>query len=167
MLDMQVGISKRESNGPWFSSEETDDLLTPGRESPTETEGQQEQIRYEFYTKPMSNPLVILARSAIPEGTKVAAMGYGVPWRKEVLNKALIGYMRVLKKSKLGKTVRNRSGSETATKRRYDKLCGQSDWYQQDPEETEFSAESAVQRRKNMKRDSRHVESVMFVPLCK
>ena len=79
----------------------------------------------------MANPLVILARSAVPEGTKVAtmvaeikrrwkntwegastqtyeaitmkfmdnlaAMGYGLSWRKDVLMKALIGYMRVLK----------------------------------------------------------------------
>ena len=95
----------------------------------------------------------------------LAAMGYGVPWRKEVLNKALVGYMRVLKQSKIGKTVRNRPGSETAMKRRYAKLCGQSDWYQEDPEEMGISGESSVQRRKNTKRDTRHVESVMFVTL--
>ena len=72
VLDMQVGVSKRESNGPWFSNEETEELLTPGKESPEEAEI--EQVGYEFYAKPMANPLVILARSAIPEGTKVATM---------------------------------------------------------------------------------------------
>ena len=125
MLDMQVGVAKRESNGPWFSKEGTNDTTTPGKELPTEDV---ELIRYEFFSKPMAYPLVILARSAIPEGTKVAtmvaeikrrwkntwegastqiyeaitmkfmdnlaAMGYGLSWRKDVLMKALIGYMR-------------------------------------------------------------------------
>ena len=31
-------------------------------------------VRYHFYKKPMANPLVILARSWVPEGTKIATM---------------------------------------------------------------------------------------------
>ena len=45
------------------------------------------------------------------------------------------------------------------------KLCGKSEWYLEDPEENRISGESPRQRRVNTKRDRRHIESVMFVPL--
>ena len=93
----------------------------------------------------MSNPLVILKRSGLPEGTKVStmvaevrrrwkntwegastetyeritknfmdnlsAMGYPEEWKQEVLKKALVGYMRVLRKAQNGETKRNRVGA--------------------------------------------------------
>ena len=130
---------------------------------PTQAEKEKPQIRYHFYNKPMTNPLVILARSGIPEGTRIGtmvselkrrwkntwegaakevyeattikfmdnltAMGYDLNWRKDVLQKAMVGYMKVLKNAKLGKTERNRTSASTACKRRYDKLCGSSNWY--------------------------------------
>ena len=140
--------------------------LTPGKE---ETGYQGAQIEYQFYSKPMANPIVILQRSALTEGTKIATkvaelhrrwkntwegaskeefeaitltfmdnligMGYAPNWREKVLTKALIGYKRILKKSELGITVRNRPGSLTATKRRFDRLCGNQEWFRIEDDE--------------------------------
>ena len=74
--------------------------------------------------------------------------------------------MRVLKSAKLGLTARNRDGAATATKRRYEKLCGNQDWFrlnQQDElaETREISWKDRIKERSNKKR----IETVCFVPL--
>ena len=70
---MQLNIASREYNGPWFSPDGVEkDQVVPG--ALHEPEDQEENVNYEFYSKPMANPLVILQRSALPEGTKVATM---------------------------------------------------------------------------------------------
>ena len=159
---MQLGVKKMESNGPWFCEETLQkEKLIPGTHT-LEEHKDKEFIAYEFYTKPMSNPLVILKRSGLPEGTKVStmvaevrrrwknawegassktyeritkafmdnliAMGYPEEWRQEILRKALVGYMRVLRRAQNGETMRNRMGTMTSMSRRYKKLCGQTDW---------------------------------------
>ena len=47
----------------------------------------------------------------------LAAMGYQFDWRRKILEKALIGYGRVLKKVGEGVTSRNRKRPETLLKR--------------------------------------------------
>ena len=200
VLDMQIGVGHRESNGPWFSLKETGDKLAPGVRAPSTEEKETQQIKYHFYSKPMANPLIILARSGIPEGTKIAtmtselrrrwkntwegasretyegitvqfmdnltAMGYDLSWRKDVLSKAMVGYMKVLKNVQLGITQRNRTSASTATKRRFDKLCGNNTWYtDEEKEEIERTVENRRFRGPSSKKDNRHIESVMFVPL--
>ena len=74
VLDMQLGVKPMESNGPWFCQESLQgDKLIAGTHT-LEEHRNKEFIAYEFYAKPMSNPLVILKRSGLPEGTKVSTM---------------------------------------------------------------------------------------------
>ena len=152
----------------------------------------------------MANPLVILQRSGIPEGTKVAtmvaeirrrwkntwlgaskatyeeitksfmddlsAMGYTKPWKEKVLEKALVGYGRILTKVRLGETLRNRGAKSTEIQRRYKKLCGNTGWFRDELETGECTeSEDTSQRQKRWRKaqNQRRVESVMFIPLTK
>ena len=95
----------------------------------------------------------------------LTAMGYDVNWRKDVLQKAMVGYMKVLKNAKLGKTERNRTSASTACKRRYDKLCGSSNWYLEEEKDEMVAVRDPQKPKNSRKRDNRRVESVMFFPL--
>ena len=83
VLNMQIGVGSRESNGPWFDFKATEDKVAPGIGAPTPEEKEQHQVTYRFYSKPMANPLVILARSGIPEGTKIATMASELKGRRK------------------------------------------------------------------------------------
>ena len=86
--------------------------------------------------------------------------------KQEVLKNALVGYMRVLRKAQNGETKRNRVGAMMSMSRRYKKLCGQTDWYRDPMEEMETSCDPVQMKQLNwQKRDSRRIESVLFVPL--
>ena len=54
--------------GPWFREEQEDEQVVPG----TGSKRRGKQTQYKFYSKPVTNPLNILRRSAMPEGLKVA-----------------------------------------------------------------------------------------------
>ena len=54
----------------------------------------------------------------------LSAMGYSHAWKKKVLRTTMIGYMRVLMKSRKGETSRNRKGKDTQVSRRFKKLLG-------------------------------------------
>ena len=71
VLDMKMSLQKHQAEGPWFQHQESDTHKAPGD---PQNDDQREYIAYEFYSKPMSNPLVILNRSGIGESTKVATM---------------------------------------------------------------------------------------------
>ena len=55
---------------------------------------------------------------------ELAAMGYGLDWRKRVLVSSIRGYMRVLRKVEYGEVTRNREGYMTRGHRRYKKHYG-------------------------------------------
>ena len=76
VLDMEVGVQTSGSNGHWFTfNQEDEEHEAPGL--PKENEQfNVPQVAYHFYKKPMANPLVILKRSGVPEGTKVATMSH-------------------------------------------------------------------------------------------
>ena len=59
-----------ESQKAEIKGEETENELLPGMEK----SNRGKTIMYAFYAKPMSNPLTILRRSAMPEGTKVSTV---------------------------------------------------------------------------------------------
>ena len=67
VLDMQLSLQKHQATGPWFQLGEgqEEQLKAPGRENQTEDETL--YLAYEFYSKPMANPMVILRRSGISE----------------------------------------------------------------------------------------------------
>ena len=105
----------------------------------------------------------------------LAANGYGEPWRRNVLQKALTGYMRILTACKAGTTTRNRKGASTLGMRRVKKLCGKTLWYQELKEEEEEDVEqrfpsSSVSSNKHIGNGGKKhnkgrnlVESVMFI----
>ena len=49
-------------------------------------------------------------------------MGYSREWIRKVLDKALVGYERILFKTEKGLTNRNRVGKDTSFVRRYKKI---------------------------------------------
>ena len=53
----------------WFQVGDRSDMETPGRQWGV---GRGDSTMYQFYSKPIANPLTILRRSAIAEGIKVA-----------------------------------------------------------------------------------------------
>ena len=57
----------------------------------------------------------------------LAAMGYTQPWREKVLVSTTKGYCRRLKKCSEGATRRSRKGADMFVKRRFAKLCGNSE----------------------------------------
>ena len=71
-LDMEIWVGRPTASGPWYKAEMSKQGETvPGRQrSPS----QHRQVLYRFYKKPMAATLTMLARSAIPEGSKVATV---------------------------------------------------------------------------------------------
>ena len=59
----------------------------------------------------------------------LAAMGYSVEFKEKVVKSALVGYQRILFKVEEG---RSRQGKDTFKKRRFQKLCGISQWLRPD-----------------------------------
>ena len=96
---------------------------------------------------------------------RLAAMGYGVPWRAKILEKALIGYGRILRKESQGITRRNRKGAETAMKRRFKKMVGSQEWFRvADEEDQEYEVQQYSRLKKRMSKDDRRIESIYFFP---
>ena len=103
----------------------------------------------------------------------LAANGYGEAWRRNILQKALTGYRRILTGCRNGTTTQNRKDASTLGMRRVKRLCGKTLWYQELKEEEEegeklslSSAPSQVKGNKNLpcNRGKNLVESVMFIP---
>ena len=69
------------------------------------------------------------------------AMGYSQKWREGVLQSALTGYQRILCKVEQGTSRRNRKGVDTYAKRRFQKLCGISEWYRATEDHDELGPE--------------------------
>ena len=84
---MQVGVGPEESNGPWFTHQETEDKLVLGKGVPNPSAS----VQFEFCRKPMANQLVILARSGIPEERKVATMASEIKsrWKGRPMKRSL------------------------------------------------------------------------------
>ena len=165
-LDSQLWVGRPEEQEPWFACQEGANMVSPGTQWRS---GEGLSIMYKFYSKPVSNPLTILRRSAMAEGVKVAtavqecmrrwrnsstglgrtsmemitldymdrltAMGYTEEWRARILEKAAIGYARILAKVEKGESSRNRKGPETLMKRRFKRLVGSSEWFRIDEDE--------------------------------
>ena len=70
VLDSKLWYGKPEAKEKWFQMESTNTEEVPGQDW-SETE---DTILYSFYSKPMSNKLTMLRRSAVPESTKVSTM---------------------------------------------------------------------------------------------
>ena len=90
--------------------------------------------------------------------------GYTVEWIEKVVRSAAKGYMRILGLEERGMTARNRAAAETATKRRFQKLCGKKSWFKLAPdgggrEEKPFRTRKPTQAQVKAK-----IEAVMFVP---
>ena len=90
--------------------------------------------------------------------------GYTVEWIGKVVRSAIKGYMRILGLEERGMTARNRAAAETATKRRFQKLCGKKSWFKLAPdgggrEEKPFRTRKPTQAQVKAK-----IEAVMFVP---
>ena len=62
----------------------------------------------------------------------LSANGYCEEWRRKVLQKAMIGYQRILLRVDEGKTWRNMLGKETRMKRRAKKLTGKANWFREE-----------------------------------
>ena len=199
-LDTEVWYGRPDRQEKWFESKEKNGERVPGTQWEN---GRRRTVLYSFYAKPMANPLTMLRRSAVPEGTKVAtvsqeilrrwrntslgvgrkkveqvtkeymdnlaAMGYPWEWRNKVLQKALTGYMRLLARVESGGVTRNRKGSQTRVKRRYNKLVGKSDWFRQEEEKDDHlelgdRVWPRVRQPEEDKGPQVRVESVFFVP---
>ena len=78
----------------------------------------------------------------------LSANGYSQEWKRKVVAKALIGYERVLKLVREGKTKRNRTGKETMLRRRVKRLTGQSEWFRKERRKLE---EEVPERNSNSK----------------
>ena len=103
----------------------------------------------------------------------LSAMGYLQAWKKKVLRTTMIGYMRVLTKSRKGETSRNRKGKDTQVSRRFKKLLGNQYWFRMGDQPGDKEVYSGgglapmsgrLQGRKDAHQDKRYVESVVFVP---
>ena len=90
----------------------------------------------------------------------LCSMGYTEQWRREILLKATRGYMRILKLQKKGETLRNRPAAMTQLKRRYKKLTGQKDWFQEDDEMRLTESEETKNIRSGQRKNSRRIETV-------
>ena len=98
----------------------------------------------------------------------LASMGYPQSWRESTLQKALIGYMKVLSKVQKGETRRNRLAKCSEMSRRYKRLCGQTNWYREETDENEVSETPMYRRQAKRKtRDTRRIESIIFIPLTR
>ena len=71
----------------------------------------------------------------------LTSMGYDQKWREEVLNSALTGYQRILYNVENGTTKRKRLGVDTYAKRRFQRLCGISEWYRTATEQNELEVD--------------------------
>ena len=62
---------------------------------------------------------------------------WGMDWNGEnrVLVSSIRGYMRVLRKVENGEVTRNREGYMTKGHRRYKKLCGKTEWFEDQEDE--------------------------------
>ena len=103
----------------------------------------------------------------------LSEMGYSHAWKKRVLRTTMIGYVRVLAKSRRGEASRNRKGKDTLVSRRFKKLLGNQNWFRmgdQPGDEEVYSGgglapkSGRLQGRKDVNEDKRYVESVVFVP---
>ena len=59
--------------------------------------------------------------------------GYTTEWIGKVVRSATKGYMRILGLEEKGMTARNRAAADTATKRRFGKLCGKKSCFKLKP----------------------------------
>ena len=100
-------------------------------------------------------------------------MGYPQEWRMKVLRASITGYMRVLQKESAEGKPRNRKGVETLKSKRFQKLVGQQEWFRTEretPDAWEVQAPNRYlkgecsQKKKFHKKDTRYIESVMFLP---
>ena len=67
-LDMEVWVGSEGCKGAWYeSTAKGAEEIIPGRQ---ETD-QHKQVMYKFYKKPMAATLTMLARSPLPENSKV------------------------------------------------------------------------------------------------
>ena len=101
----------------------------------------------------------------------LAGMGYNPQWREAVLKSTTVAYSRLLAKCQTGETRRNRKGVDTYVKRRFNKLCGNQEWfksgenYEQRLEEIRHSDwEEISTNRRHRRHDDRYIEAVMFIP---
>ena len=77
-----------------------------------------------------------------------------------------MGYMRVIKQTREGTTERNRPAAATATARRFNKLCGQQEWYNVASDEiTESEDPQTAKIRRRRAKDQRKIESCDVCPL--
>ena len=76
------------------------------------------------------------------------------------------GYLKILKETKEGKTLRNRRGRCTLLKRRFMKLVGMSEWFRirdTEPETVELMNIRKPMRKKKQN-DNRYIEAIFYVP---
>lgn len=96
----------------------------------------------------------------------LSAMGFNLEWREKVLEKALTGYQRILRKAALGEGRRNRTGACTSIKRRFSKLTGNTDWYkvEEKDEYIELETKHWPEIRSSSKKGKGVAEAICFVP---
>ena len=71
-LDTQIWFGYPGEQGEWFSGGLAADMEPPGKQWNKRMD--RKTIMYKFYSKPMTNPLTILQRSAMPENIKIATI---------------------------------------------------------------------------------------------
>ena len=74
VLDSELWWGVPEGQHQWFKGQENQGEVIPGQIRDSEPRRKGGTVMYSFYSKPMSNPLTILRRSAMPESTKVATI---------------------------------------------------------------------------------------------
>ena len=99
----------------------------------------------------------------------LTANGYGVEWKRKVIMKALIGYERIMKLVREGKTKRNRTGKDTILKRRVKRLTGQSDWFRKERRklEEEIPGGRKKERKREVPKKSKKADNVFFIPFTR
>ena len=96
--------------------------------------------------------------------------GYSFSWRKEVLDSATRGFLRMREKELQGKGHINRPETEGETKRRANRLVGRSQWFRDRIFNKEKVTDTLTEPQKKTKKQSKpqsqtpKIEGVMFVP---
>ena len=87
-----------------------------------------------------------------------------------MLKSTIIGYTRIPKLCNDGQGRRNRFGTDIYVKKRFQRLCGNQEWYktgdtyEQRLHEIECGHNDEKQDWHRQRHDDRYVESVMFIP---
>ena len=91
---------------------------------------------------------------------ELSAMEYSSLWREKMLESTVRGYMKILRKVEDGETDRHRAGYKTSRHRRYKRLCGISEWYEdreiQHGDDDDYDAFHIHERRR--KRENRQMD---------